>query len=147
MYTYDDNCEFEWINIWDNLDHYYLAHCINWLLASLILRDAWILNIWQLLDEVIELSWQHILPHFRECWWDHIILDIMLSNIIAIFLGIFIIRKLGMDQYDWLGRNGKSFFKWDIWNNYLHYKNTMSIIIIISVNFLDGFFINNQLWV
>lgn len=57
MHTYDDNCEFKWINLWDNIDHYYLAHCINWFMVSLLLRDAWILNIWSLYDEVLELSW------------------------------------------------------------------------------------------
>ncbi len=46
MHTYDDNCEWEWINIWDNLDHYFLTHCLSWFLVSLMLRDAWVLNLW-----------------------------------------------------------------------------------------------------
>ena len=41
----------------------------------------------------IELSWQHILPHFRECWWDHVLLDVLASNTPAIFLGEFIINS------------------------------------------------------
>lgn len=57
MHTYDDNCEFEWINLWDNIDHYYWGHVINWLLAAFLVRDAWILNIWSILDEILELSW------------------------------------------------------------------------------------------
>jgi hypothetical protein len=35
----------------------------------------------------IELSWQHVLPHFRECWWDHILVDLLLSNTPAIYIG------------------------------------------------------------
>ena len=57
MHTYDDHCEFQWINIWDNIDHYFLTHCVNWFMVALILRDAWILNFWSILDEILELSW------------------------------------------------------------------------------------------
>lgn len=109
MHTYDDNCEFEWINIWENLDHYFLVHCVNWFLVSFIIRDAYILHMWSLWDEIIELSWQHILPHFRECWWDHVILDFILGNTIFIIIGLWLSERLGIEQYDWLGRKGKSF--------------------------------------
>jgi len=57
MHTYDDNCQFEWHNIYDNLDHYYAIHCINWFLAALVVRDAYILHFWSILDELLELSW------------------------------------------------------------------------------------------
>ena len=56
MHTYDDNCEFEWRNIWDNFDHYYCVHLGNWFLASLVIRDPYVLHFWQVFDEVIELS-------------------------------------------------------------------------------------------
>ena len=36
---------------------------------------------------MVELSLQHILPHFRECWWDHVFLDVLFSNTIAIEIG------------------------------------------------------------
>ena len=112
MHTYDDNCELEWENILDNFDHYYVVHLCNWLLASFVIRDAYILHFWQLLDEGVELSVQHILPHFRECWWDHIFCDILLSNIPAITLGLYLVKKFGIREYDWLGRKGKDSF-WD----------------------------------
>ena len=53
MHTYDDNCEFELSNLWDNLDHYYVIHLINWLAATLIMRNRSILHFWSILDEVI----------------------------------------------------------------------------------------------
>jgi len=102
MHTYDDNCELEVSNLVDNLDHYFAIHCVNWFVASLIVRDAYVLHFWSILDEILgkkwilivfkeffqkELSWQHILPHFRECWWDHVILDVLASNTPAIFFG------------------------------------------------------------
>jgi phosphatidylserine synthase 2 len=122
MHTYDDNCEFEWVNIWDNLDHYFLSHCFNWFVAASILRDAWILNLWSVYDELIEISWQHILPHFRECWWDHVFLDVLLSNTVFIFLGLFVLKLFRVELYDWLGRTGKSSpLQWEIWTKYHNY--------------------------
>ena len=107
MHTYDDNCELTYENILDNFDHYYIVHLCDWFLACFVIRDPFILHFWQLLDEGVELSLQHIMPHFRECWWDHIFCDILLSNIPAIFFGMWLLRKLGIREYDWLGRHGK----------------------------------------
>jgi phosphatidylserine synthase 2 len=65
-HTYDDDCEVTWYNIFDNMDHYFLAHFTNWFLAAIILRDAPLLHFWSILDEILELSAQYKLPHFRE---------------------------------------------------------------------------------
>jgi len=56
FHTYDDNCEFTYENLVDNLDHYYIIHFINWTLAAFICRDYYILFFWQFYDEIIELS-------------------------------------------------------------------------------------------
>lgn len=125
MHTYDDDCEVTWTNFYDNLDHYYLVHCVNWFMAALLVRDPYVLHFWSLYDEIIgilklilELSGQHILPHFRECWWDHVFCDILLSNTPAILLGMWVVNKTGIQKYDWLGRMGKksvwdwTVFKW-----------------------------------
>ena len=53
MHTYDDNCEFEWINIFDNMDHYFAIHLINWFAATLIVRNRLILHVWSVYDEII----------------------------------------------------------------------------------------------
>jgi phosphatidylserine synthase 2 len=115
MHTYEENCDFEWANLWDNFDHYFLIHVINWFCAALIVRDYYILHFWSIFDEIIELSWQHILPHFGECWWDHVILDVLLSNTTAIIIGVELTKLLGWEQFDWLGRRGKkSILQWDV---------------------------------
>ena len=144
MHTYDDNCELEWANIWDNFDHYYLIHWVDWICATLVIRDPYILHFWQIFDEVIELSLQHILPHFRECWWDHLLIDITLSNIPAIMLGMWILRKCGIREMDWLGRKGKkSWTEWEV----LHCHKKFGILVyqqfLLSVHFAAGFFIMN----
>ena len=57
MHTYDDNCELTWANVWDNFDHYYLAHLIDWFMLSFVIRDSWVCHMWQIGDELLELSW------------------------------------------------------------------------------------------
>ena len=146
MHTYDDNCELEWDNIMDNFDHYYIVHLCNWFLASFVIRDVYILHFWQLLDEVVELSVQHILPHFRECWWDHIFCDILLSNIPAITAGIFCVRYFGVREYDWLGREGKnSVWEWDIFTCHKKFGAVNYQQFLLLLHFLAGFFVNNAL--
>ncbi|CAD8149311.1 unnamed protein product [Paramecium octaurelia] len=147
MHTYDDNCEFELVNIVDNLDHYFLLHCLNWFLLAFLLRDAWLLNFWQIFDEVIELSWQHILPHFRECWWDHVLLDVLIGNTLFVFLGLWVSKKLGIEQFDWLGRKDKSFTQWLVWHDYKYFAAAFGTWLAVTINFLTGFFLMNQLWV
>lgn len=127
-HTYDDNCELEWANVWDNLDHYFFLHCLNWFLLSFLLRDAWLLNFWQLFDEIIELSWQHILPHFRECWWDHVFLDVLIGNTLFIFIGLWVSKKMGIEQFDWLGRGTRKFSQWKVWHDYKYFKFIKGIL-------------------
>jgi phosphatidylserine synthase 2 len=144
MHTYDDNCELEWANIWDNFDHYYVVHLCNWFLASLVIRDTYILHFWHVFDEIIELSLQHILAHFRECWWDHILMDIMLSNIPAVIAGMVFIRYTGIREMDWLGRTGKKSWKdWDVF----HCHKKMGVLfyqqMLLCLHFANGFFLLN----
>jgi len=148
FHTYDDDCEVTWANIFDNMDHYFLAHFTNWFLAAVILRDAYILHFWSLLDEILELSAQHRLPHFRECWWDHIFLDFGLTNTSGIILGLKFVKLIGLKEYDWLGRKGKaSFFDWTVWNDYYRFGGIIQMYFLISANFLTGFFMINALWI
>jgi phosphatidylserine synthase 2 len=50
-HTYDDNCEFTLANVWDNFDHYYFIHWMDWFLASFVIRDFPILHLWHVLNE------------------------------------------------------------------------------------------------
>ncbi len=121
MHTYDDDCDLSWATlipqIWDQMDHYYIIHWVDFYLASFVLRDVPIVWLWSIMTEVMELTWQHIMPHFRECWWDHVIMDILLSNTPAIIFGVWTVRKLGIEEYDWMGRQGKKSIKeWEIFH-------------------------------
>lgn len=116
MPSYDENCDLTFEQIWVQMDHYFVIHWVDYLLASFVLRDFWLCHLWSILVEIMELSWQHIFPHFRECWWDHVLIDVTLANTPAIFVGLFLVRKLGIEEYDWLGSKGKkSVWDWGIW--------------------------------
>ena len=147
MHTYDDACDLTWQNLWDNFDHYYLCHLIDWMFVALIFRDMVVVHAFQFLDELLELSFQHILPHFRECWWDHILVDILFSNTISIFLTMFVMKKMNVELYDWLGRKNKKFTQWGIWNNKKYLIGFAMIFLVKSSTFLTGFFMINSLWV
>lgn len=145
FHTYDDNCDLTWENFADNFDHYFLVHLGNWFLSSLVIRDFWMLHMWHVIDEWIELSWQHIMPHFRECWWDHIIVDIMAANIPAVTMGLFVIDKVGLIRYDYWGKEGKtSIYDWEIWHCQRRFGCFVYIQVLLHVFFINGFFqINN----
>jgi phosphatidylserine synthase 2 len=69
--NYDTDCDdYSWKRFIDNMDHYFLCHILAWFMTSLVLRNAILLNIWSVMDEILEISFGHYMPHFRECWWD-----------------------------------------------------------------------------
>ena len=112
------------------MDHYFFIHIVNWFFASLVVRDSWILHFRSIYDEIIgttsdpsitpthlELSVQHILPHLRECWWVHLILDVLVGNTPSIIIGMALSECLGIQGYDWLGSKGKeSIGEWEIFH-------------------------------
>lgn len=144
MHTYDDDCAFTLENLWNDMDHYFVVHWCNWILSSFVIRDAYVLQFWQLFDEVIELSAQHKLPHFRECWWDHIFSDILFANIPAIILGLYLVDKMGLRRYDFLGRNGKaSLYDWEVFKCHRRFGIILFQQTALLLHFVNGFFLMN----
>lgn len=120
--NYDAFCDLSVERLIANMDHYFLVHIINWYLAALVLRDAPLLHIWSILDEILEVSAGHYMPHFRECWWDSWICDVLMTNTPAIILGIATLRWFGMEEYDWFGRkDAAKWTEWKIWNCHRHF--------------------------
>lgn len=146
MHTYDDDCEITFENVWSNFDHYYLCHLLGWFVLGFMIRDRFLLHSWGLMDEIVELSWQHILPHFRECWWDHVFIDVLFSNTVGIELSLFVIRITGMNMFDWLGtKDKKSWRDWDVFNCHRHFGFLMSFYIWVVGRFIGMFFFMNAM--
>jgi Phosphatidyl serine synthase len=38
--------------------------------------------------ELMELTFQHMLPNFNECWWDSWILDVAVCNFLGMWAGM-----------------------------------------------------------
>jgi phosphatidylserine synthase 2 len=144
-----------------------LAHLIGWWGKVLVIRDVYLCWFLSIEFELLELSLKHILPNFAECWWDHIILDILVCNGIGIWLGHRTVRYLEMKEYDWTGRSEADprrrrsllmrlalqftphswkKYEWDIFNSPKRFLALVFIIIVINVIELNCFFLKYVLW-
>lgn len=51
--------------------------------------------------EITEIAFAHLLPNFVECWWDAVILDVILCNGFGIWCGLKLCQLLEMREYKW----------------------------------------------
>ena len=106
--SYAQNCdEVDIKTIWDSLDIFAFAHFWGWGMKALMIRNygiCWTISVtW----ELTEMQFQHILPNFEECWWDHWILDVLICNGGGIWLGMQVARYFEMRKYRWESVLGK----------------------------------------
>uniref|UniRef100_A0ACB8FEY1 Phosphatidylserine synthase 2 n=1 Tax=Sphaerodactylus townsendi TaxID=933632 RepID=A0ACB8FEY1_9SAUR len=99
---YAVNCHvITWERILSHFDIFAFGHFWGWAMKALLIRSyglCWTISItW----ELTELFFMHLLPNFAECWWDQVILDILLCNGGGIWLGMVVCRFLEMRTYHW----------------------------------------------
>lgn len=75
-------------------DIFMIAHAVGWWGKALMLRDWKLAMTMSIMWELIEYSFQHQLPNFAECWWDHWIIDVLVCNLGGLALGMFTCRWL-----------------------------------------------------
>merc|ERR1712062_184997 len=46
--------------------------------------------------ELTEMVFGHLLPNFYECWWDNLVLDVLICNGLGIFTGMQVCKFLEM---------------------------------------------------
>ncbi|XP_070550344.1 phosphatidylserine synthase 1-like isoform X2 [Ptychodera flava] len=87
--------------IWSHMDIFAFAHFSGWALKALLVRHygiCWTISVtW----EITEVAFAHLLPNFAECWWDQLILDVLVCNGLGIWLGMFVCKKLEMSNFHW----------------------------------------------
>ncbi|KRX42930.1 Phosphatidylserine synthase 1, partial [Trichinella murrelli] len=87
--------------IWSQLDIFAAGHFCGWAMKAMLVRHygiCWYISVsW----EITEIAFSHLLPNFQECWWDAIVLDILLCNGLGIWVGMVVCRKLEMRNYHW----------------------------------------------
>jgi len=103
MYT-PENPDKGWGNFFDAFfDVFALAHVLGWVAKALLFRDYMLLWVLSLSWEVLEVSFQHLLPNFKECWWDHYLLDVLGCNLVGMLLGMWVCRRFATAKFNWMG--------------------------------------------
>ncbi|XP_037072798.1 phosphatidylserine synthase 1-like [Pollicipes pollicipes] len=88
-------------NIWSNMDIYVVSHLLGWSLKATVVRHYGVVWTMSVMWEVTELLFIHLLPMLAECWWDIIVIDMLISNGIGIFIGMQACRWLEVREYKW----------------------------------------------
>ncbi|MCP9263337.1 Phosphatidylserine synthase 1 [Dirofilaria immitis] len=100
--AYAVNCsDITLARLWSYVDIFAFGHFAGWAMKAMLIRHyiiCWYISIaW----ELTEVLFAHLLPNFQECWWDAIILDILLCNGLGIWFGIWLSRFFEMRQFHW----------------------------------------------
>lgn len=146
-------------------DEFILAHFLGWWVKAIMFRDvffSWMLSV---CFELLELSLQHLLPNFKECWWDHWLLDVLICNAAGIYLGMHTCRLLQMKEYNWAGVRGGRIsralrgvgrniapaqyesFHWEVFSSPKRFFSVLFLFAFIEGVELSCFFLKFVLWI
>ena len=88
-------------NITSNLDMYVIAHFMGWTFKVWIFRNSTLAWIMSVAFEIMEFTMEVWLPNFKECWWDHLLLDVFGCNLIGMMIGFYTMKKFRMRKIHW----------------------------------------------
>ncbi|KAL4540689.1 hypothetical protein Ndes2526B_g07525 [Nannochloris sp. 'desiccata'] len=147
-------------------DEFVVAHTLGWWGKALIIRDNVMLWIISISFELMELTFQHWLPNFNECWWDSWLLDVAICNAIGIVTGMWTVRYFKSKQYNWRGiseqpnlvakaRRGLlqftpysyQDFRWETFSSPKRCLQCFFPAVIILLFEVNHFFLKYELWV
>ncbi|EYU40802.1 hypothetical protein MIMGU_mgv1a007963mg [Erythranthe guttata] len=114
----------------------------------------------------VYLTFRHMLPNFNECWWDSIILDILICNWFGIWAGMQTVRYFDGKTYEWVGISRQPNImgkvkrtlgqftpaRWDKdeWHPFLgpfRFIQVLSLCVIFLTVELNTFFLKFCLWI
>ncbi|KAJ7105066.1 phosphatidyl serine synthase-domain-containing protein [Mycena crocata] len=163
--SYADDCSLTPTTLWNALDIFCVAHALGWFGKAMILRDYWFCWILSIAFELAEYSLQHQLANFRECWWDHWILDVLLCNWIGTYLGMKTCQYFEVKPYEWRGlRQTRGLrskarrvisqfsphdftaFKWGTASSFTHYFTVVLLLAVFLAAELNPFYLKSLLW-
>ena len=107
-YTIDSEKEYG-TNCWDisfnklyaHLDWFAFGHYWGWGMKALIIRHYGLLWSVSIMWELTEMVFGHLLPNFYECWWDNLVLDVLICNGLGIFTGMQVAKLFSMREFKW----------------------------------------------
>ena len=100
---YATECELTFDVVYSVMDRFVLAHFIGWMAKALIIRSRPVLYLLSFGWEAIELATKYFIPNFAECWWDSILLDLIICNAGGIELGLYLCKKFEIRKAHWAG--------------------------------------------
>ena len=83
-------------------DVFLIAHLGGYWAKTLVLRDWRVVTAVSIGFEIIEVTGQHVLPNFAECWWDHLLVDVLICNGGGTVLGLLTLRAVNAKDYHWV---------------------------------------------
>lgn len=165
IYT-PENPKSTFINVYEAvLDEFFVAHVLGWWCKAIMIRNGTLLWILSVGFEMMEVTFKHMLPNFNECWWDSIILDILICNWFGIWAGMKTVRYFDGKTYDWVGLSHQpdilakvkrslgqftpAYWDKDEWQPFsgpLRFVQVLELVIVILTAELNGFFLKFCLW-
>jgi len=146
-------------------DEFFVAHFVGWFVKTLGMRDAVFATVISSFFEVLELSLQHILPNFRECWWDHVILDMLVCNAAGTLLAKWVLKMLAMKEYTITGIAPRTLtgqlrsvltrftpeswteFSWGMFTNWKRFLYVIAFFVFYEIEEVSIFFWKALLWI
>jgi hypothetical protein len=102
-HDYATDC-WKWETFWNAVnDRFVISHFMGWLITAMLVRDRLVCWVMSVSWEFIEISLTHHLANFAECWWDQLILDVLLCNGLGIEFGVRLCSFFEVQEYKWSG--------------------------------------------
>ncbi|XP_072042246.1 phosphatidylserine synthase 1-like [Amphiura filiformis] len=99
---YAVNCsDVSFYRLWQAADWFAFSHFAGWILKAGLMRHYGICWTISIMWELTEVAFIHLLPNFSECWWDSLIMDVLLCNGLGIWVGMKICKKLEITEFHW----------------------------------------------
>ena len=139
-------------------DEFLLAHVLGYLGKMVVLRDWKLVMFISFGFEIVEFSLQHLLPNFKECWWDHVIADVIVCNAGGAVLGWWVLRLIGAKDYEFVeltkvpGVAGKAKrvlaqlvprsldrFDWEMFKSFKRFAQIFGLVFVLLLGELNAF--------
>jgi len=130
-------------------DEFVPAHFLGWFGKAILLRDYWLCWTLSISFEILEVSLEHLLPNFAECWWDHIIVDIFLCNFVGFWLGLKVCAYFRMKPYNWIASIQPELeeYRWEVLSSWKRLFAAFVMIFTFSMAELNAFFLKFVLYI
>uniref|UniRef100_A0A0C9S9T1 CDP-diacylglycerol--serine O-phosphatidyltransferase n=1 Tax=Wollemia nobilis TaxID=56998 RepID=A0A0C9S9T1_9CONI len=166
IYT-PENPKSRFNNVYETLfDEFVIAHVLGWWGKAIMIRNQPLLWLLSIGFEMMEVTFNHMLPNFNECWWDSIILDIMICNWFGIWAGMKTVRYFDGKTYEWVGISRQPSImgkvkrtlgqftpaqwdkdEWHPLSGPVRFLQVLGLIIVFLTVELNAFFLKFCLWI